>query len=251
MFTTIAWSESVDQGGVILPIAAVADMHMRTQGDYIVTNEYNKLIGTYACVGATATRARIVSPSLRKINPYCIRPLELAITPAGIPVHAVNPGLAVQLDSEEELSAEHNGNPVAAAEQTSIVAWLSSGAIQPVTGKIYTIYFTITLAQLAGAWAFSEITFIDQLPVGTYTIVGAEFVIASGVVARFVPKGGSNRPGVPIVAASNFGTNTTFRYGNMGAFTTFKTLTPPGVEVLSSAAVASATYNCYMDVIPG
>lgn len=250
MFTTVAFSESVDQGGVMSPIAAVADMHVRTQGDYIVTNEYNKLLGAYACVGATATRARLVSPSLRKVNPYCVRPLELAITPAGRPVHGVNPSLAVQLDSEEELSAEHNGNP-AAAEQTSIAVWLSSGAVQPVTGKIYTIYFTITLAQLAGAWAFSEITFIDQLPVGTYTIVGAEFVIAGGVVARFVPKGGTNRPGVPIVAASNFGIDNTFRYGNMGAFTTFKTLTPPGVEVLSSAAAVSATYDCYMDVIPG
>lgn len=248
MFTTVAWSESIDAGGILSRIAAVPDAHVRTDGDGIVINEFNRLVGAFACVGATATQARMLSPSLRKLNLHHIRPLELAITPAGIPVHSVSSNNYLQLDENEMLEVEENGNP-AAAEQVSIAAWLASAAIQPVSGKICTVAFTFTLAQVAGAYTFSEITFIDELPVGTYTIVGCEFVVAGGVIARFVPKGGVNRPGCPIVAASNFGSDMTFRMGNMGPWLDFKTTTPPGVEVLGSAAAASATYNGYMDII--
>lgn len=248
MFTTVCWSESIDAGGVLSRIAAVPDSHVRTDGDMIVVNEFNRFVGAFACVGASATQCRFLSPSLRKTNLHHVRPLELAITPAGIPNHSVNANNFLQLDENEGLEVEQNGNP-AAAEQVSIAAWLASGAIQPVSGKIITVNFSITLAQLAGAWAFSEITFTDELPVGNYTIVGAEFIISGGVVARFVPKGGANRPGCPTLAASNFGRNTIFRQGGMGSWLDFKTTTPPGVEVLSSAAAVSATYQCYMDVI--
>lgn len=248
MFTTVAWSESIDAGGVLSNIAAVPDNHVRTEGDSVIIGDFNRIVGAYACVGASATQARFVAPSLRRLNPQHIRPLELAITPAGIPKVCVYPENFLQLDDSEELKVEQNGNP-AAAEQVSVAAFLASGAVTPVNGKIITVNFTITLAQLAGAWAFSEITFIDELPVGTYTIVGAEFVISGGVVARFVPKGGVNRPGCPIVAGAGFGVDSYFRQGRMGNWMDFKTTTPPGVEVLSSAAAVSATYQGYMDVI--
>lgn len=249
MFTTIAHSESLDAGAAFTRIAAVPDNHMRTDGDGIVIGEFNRLIGGYACCGATVTEVRYQSPSLRRHNPCYIRPLELAITPAGIPVHGVDPAVSIPLDTNEMLEVEENGDP-AAAEQVSVATFLGTGQITPVNGKIITVNFTITLAQVVSSWQFSEITFPDELPVGDYEIVGAEFVISGGVVARFVPKGEIHRPGAPVVAAGNFGANTPFRFGKMGTWMRFNTIRPPGVEVLGSVAAGSATYQCYMDVIP-
>jgi hypothetical protein len=248
MFTTVAWSESIDAGGVLSHLTAVPDTHVRTDGDGIVIGEYNRLVGALACVGATATQARFVSPSIRRLNAQHIRPLELAICQAGIPNVSIYPDNYIQLEDSEDLKVEENGNP-AAAEQCSIVAFLSSGAIQPVSGKIITINFSITVALVAGAWAFSEMTFADELPVGNYTVVGMELVAAAAVAARLVPKGGVNRPGCPTIVANNFGRDSYFRQGRMGNWLDFKTTTPPGVEVLSSAAAGSATYQGYLDVI--
>jgi len=250
MHTVIAYSESQDLAGARGNVAGVPDQHMKVQGDGIYIGEYNKLLGAYACIGSLGEDARLVSPSLRRINPYYIRPLELAIDPAGDPIHAVSRNILLDLDVNEALECQIIADP-AAAEQETVLVFLASGAIQPIDGKIHTVAFTITLALVAGAWAFSEIDFVDELPVGNYKVVGAVLEADGTVGFRFVPVGASHRPGAPTVPACNYEADKTFRFGNFGTWFTMSTLQPPGVEVIASADAVSATYYGYMDIIPG
>lgn len=248
-FTTVAYSESQDLGGVRGNIAAVPDQSVRAQGDSIVVNEYNRLIGSLAAMGATSTEVRVVSPSLRRKAPNYIRGLNLGIVPAALPLHDVDLGKKVTLDIDEQLQVDAVANP-AAAEQGSVALWLADGDIVPVDGEIFTVRCTITLAQLAGAWAFSALTFIDVLPSGVYDVVGMQSVIAGGVVARLVPVGGTNRPGAPCHQALNSTVvNDIFRNGYLGVRCSFDQNNPPNFEVMSSAAAASATYDVYLDLI--
>jgi len=250
MFTMIAYSGSVDHAAVLTKLAGVSDQHIKVAGTQVTVGKLNQIIGEAAYIGAISTEARLISPSLRRTNPFYIMPIEQGLVPADTPAISLHPDNPIPLDVNEALEAEHDGNP-AAAEQTTIGVLLSDGKVSPATGEIIVVNATITLAQLAGAWSFSEITFPDTLPVADYSVVGARVIAAGGVLFRFVPVGESHRPGGIVAQGANDKDAWEMRYGRMGEWFKFNTVQPPGVEMLSSAAAGAATYQIYLDVIKG
>lgn len=249
-FTTVAFSQSQDEGGVLLPVAGVPDQSIRINGnDVVVPPEMNKLVGALACIGTTGVRAQLVSPSLRRTNPYDIRPFVLGLFPTTLEPANFHPLSPVSLETNEPLDCNVHADP-AAAEQQSVVAWLADGPLAPVAGKIIRARFTWTAALVAGVWANAPIVFPDGLPVGIYSIVGAYMVAATAVVARFVPVGAKWRPGFPVAQTAAGLMDDTFRFGNLGKWCDFDQVTPPSLDVLSSAAAGSATYTGVVDLIP-
>ncbi len=249
MFTVVCFSESQNLAGVEGNIAAVPDQHVRTEGDQIFILDFDKLMGVYACAGATAELVRLVSPSLRRVNPHIVRPLELAITPAGVPVVALDPAIMLPLAVNESLECLLTSTP-GGLEQASVAVWLTDSGVQPVGGAISTIRFAVNLALVAGQWSFAQIDLFDELPVGNYKVVGGEMQVAGGVVFRFVPPGSYNRPGAPTVAGENFSPLRLFRNGRLGEWFSFHTTQPPGIEILSSANAVAADYIGYIDIVP-
>lgn len=249
-FTLVAWAESQDPAGLFVPSAAVADQHIRTTGDNIFVPDYNQLIGAAAFVGTLGNLARLVAPSLRRVNPYYIQPVEELLVAGNPAAVAIQPGIAIPLDTGEQLMVEDNSNP-AAAEQHTFLAWLASGAIAPVSGPIRTVRCQITLTQVAGAWTFSPVDFIDELPVGKYTIVGGHVIAAGAVAWRLVFVGSWARPGAIAAQVDDQVGLDIFRAGWLGAWGTFDQGNPPVIELLGSAAAGSATYECALDIIPG
>lgn len=249
-FTTIAFSESQDAGGVFTTLNAVPDQHVNAVGVDIMIPEYNRLIGAMACLGNNAgARARLVCPSLRRVNPFAVHPVALGIVPGSDPPVAMGAGLSIQLDSGENLEAEEDANP-AAAEQHAVVVWLADRDIAPVSGKMYGVRFTVTLTLVVNTWAFGVIDTIDDLPSGNYAVVGARLVAAAGIAARFVPIGEKSRPGFPVQASVAERQSLLFRYGWLGEWFRFSTTQLPGIECLTSAAAGAAAYDGFMDVIP-
>lgn len=245
----VAFSESVATTAATQEIAAVQDQHIKTQGDNVYVNEYNRLIGGMACVDAAALDVYFTSPTLRRRAPHHLQPITLGIVPGSPHAYDLFPDRSIPLDIDEQLQVEFMGS-AAGATQKSVLAFLSNQEIRPVVGSIFTARATITLAQVAGAWAFSELTFADELPVGSYDIVGARAVIAGGVAFRFVPVGGTNRPGAPCAQlVSNVDNESPFRSGRLGVWCSFPHNSVPGVEVLGSAAAGSATYNVFVDLV--
>jgi len=248
MFTTIAYSESQDEAGVMTRMAAVPDQHIKTVGDIITIPHLNQIIGAFAAVGTLGDEARLISPSLRRTNPLYITPISNALNVGATPAMHFHPENPIPLTTNESLEAENDADP-AAPEQHTIVVWLADGVILPITGEIFTINAHITLAQVVGSWEFSEITFPDSLPVADYSIVGARLLVAAGIVFRFVPVGGINRPGGLVCPSIQGITSIHQRFGGLGEWLKFNTVQPPGVELLGSAPVGSATYELYIDVI--
>jgi len=248
MFSLIAFSESIDPAGVFEKLTAVADQHIKTAGDGITIPAMNNIIGAFSAQGTVPAESRLVSPSLRRINPFYITPVENALFAGNMPAMMYRGDNPIVLDVNETLEVECDANP-AGAEQLSVLVWLADGSVVVVSGEVWTVNCHITLAQLAGAWAFSEITFPDSLPVGDYQIIGARAQIAGGVGFRFVPVGAAHRPGG--IVAQDTGSHDPWaqRFGRLGVWAEFNTVQPPGMEVMSSAAAGSATYECYIDVI--
>jgi len=248
MFTVAGWSESQDPGGVFVGQTAIPDQHIRVEGDSLFIQEFNRLMGGYALDGTVAGLHRLVSPSLRRVNPFYLNPVEQALAPAALPQHCVSPDISVILDPNEQLQSEYSANP-AGAEQCSAFAWLADSEITSVKGEIRTLRFQVTAALVVNTWAFSEIDFIDELPVGAYDIVGGGLVAATGTVFRFVPTGAHHRPGAPTSTVIELVANDVFRFGRLGVWCTFEQIRPPGVEIACGTAAGSASYEGFMDVI--
>ncbi len=249
-FTTVAFAENADAGGVFTTLNAVPDQHVTAVGVDIQVPAYNRIIGAMACVGNNAgARARIVSPSLRRVNPYHISPVNLGLVPADPPAIDMVSGRTVLLDLGENIEAEEDANP-AALEQHAVAVWLADKDVTPVSGKIHTVRFTVLVAQAINAWTFAGIDTVDDLPAGNYAVVGARLVAAGGIVARLVPIGETSRPGFSVSQSVAHIDADLFRVGWLGEWFRFNTLQLPGLEILGSAAAAAATYDGYLDVIP-
>ncbi len=246
--TTIAYAEANTPDGTFQKIDAVSDQHIRIEGTKVFVSDMNNIIGAMGCMGALSSELRLVAPSLRRINPFYVTPLEVAIVPDNPILHPFRPANPVPLEVTEALEIEYNG-VAGAARQATAAIFLAGGALPTVSGMMWTINCTITLAQVVSSWEYSEVTFPDALAVGNYKVVGARVNCAGGVAFRFVPVGAAHRPGGVCSQGVNEEDPAFQRYGGLGEWFTFNTIQPPGIEIIGSAAAGSATYEVYIDVI--
>ena len=249
MHTTIAYSEGKNVAtGVFSKLNGVADQHIKVFGTMIYIAAFNHLIGAYCVGGTEPEEARLVSPSLRRVNPFYITPIEIGLLP--VEPHAMRyfPESPVKLETNEALEAEISGVDATASVKT-VVVFLAPGAVTPVSGAIWTINTHITLDPKASVWTYSEIAFPDALPVANYTVVGARLVCAAAAAFRFVPVGEGYRPGGIVVQDVDENDPDRQRFGALGRWFDFPSVQPPGIEVIASADVGADTYELYIDVI--
>lgn len=248
MFTTVAYSKNVDCLGVFTNVIPVPDQHVKTGVNDIIVGALNNLVAAYCLAGAAGLQARLVAPSLRRVNPYCIAPFELVSIPSLNPTMMYHPESPVPLDVNESLEAEIDATNADTAQKT-VVVWLSDGVLTPTTGEIFTINAHVTVAGVLNVWTFAEITFPDSLPVADYAVVGARLRMTDCAAFRFVPVGAFNRPGGIGSHVLNQNDPWCQRFGRMGEWFQFNTVQPPGIEVLGGAAEGSATWELFIDAI--
>lgn len=249
-FTLIGYSESQDTSGNLTNVAALADPHVRVIGDdVIVPDDLNYLASAYQ-VGLNATRASVVSPSIRRRYPFELTPLDANANPAN---HFIFQPFStpIQLDGSEALNFQVAENAAGSNRNTGLL-WLSDGPFTPVTGsEIFTIRATGATTLGTYAWTNCALTFNDTLPAGEYAVVGMQATSAGALAARLVFTGIPWRPGVICTTVSTNVGNPLFRYGNMGVFGTFAHNTPPTVDFLSLSADTSQTVFLDLVMITG
>lgn len=243
--TLVAWSESVPLVTTQQLLAGVPDSHVRVEGDNIVVPKYNMIVGEYA-IGVDIQNVEIQAPSLRRMFPENIAPVENVATPAFPPdplIRKINP---LPLEIDEQLTALA-GNSNALPQLENVFIWLADGPIQPVTGPIFTIAGTLTVPATAYAWGNAPIVLSDSLPVGDYKIVGGRCELASLIAWRVNFVGGIWRPGTLGVASISSKTPKGSRYGDMGVWGVFSHLTPPTIDTFDTGAGGAAII--YLDLI--
>lgn len=248
MFTLIAYSNAKDCLGVFTSIPAVQDQHVKTAGDFITVPTLNNIVGSYCLGGATIAEARLVSPSLRRVNPLYIAPVELVSVPSLDPLMMYHPENPIALDVNESLEAQIDATNADVA-QKMVLVWLADGALTPVTGEIFTVNAHLNVELIVDTWQFSEIEFPDSLPVADYDVVGARLVGVDLAAFRFVPVGQAHRPGGVGSVINNQADPWCQRFGRMGVWFDFNTVQPPGIECLGGAAEAAADIELYIDLI--
>ncbi len=246
MFTLVAFSEVVGILGGWDNINAVPDQHVKTQNEFIYIGDFNRIVGEKAYVG-TSDWARLLSPSLRAVNPEHIQHLEAVEFPAGNCDRMFHPEKSIPLIPNEALECEIYNNPGTVTE--SVIVALAQGGITPITGDIRRVYFHCTPPLAEAVWAFSEIIVPDGLPVGNYAVVGCRLHSATSTAFRFVPVGGFARPGGLCVASELYLDPFHQHEGRLGEWFTFNTVQLPGIEVLDTAATGATNLHGWMDLI--
>lgn len=245
-FTLAAFTESQDTAGVLTEVAALPDQHLTTDGDDIlVPDEYNKLMGCMA-LGATITGARISSPTLRKrLNPD-LSALNIGAEPALRDAFHDYMENAIELTPGEGLRALVSES-FTTIERETVLVWLGDGALEAVSGEIFTVKLTGTTTLVANAWSLVPLTILQQLESGKWGIVGMRAISAGGVAARLVIPGSSWRPGCIAFDAENDIDIQRFRRGKAGLWGEFSHSFLPQVEFLSISADTAETV--YLDLV--
>lgn len=246
MFTLVGFSELQDTGAVLTNVAALADQHVRVEGDNIVIPAgMNNLLGAFA-IGAMIDRARIETPSLRRTLLLDLPELNVAaepVFPNALFNAFYNP---IPLDEFEPMRALV-AEAASGAEQETVLVWLGDGPQAPVTGEIYTVQALSATTLTAYAWTNGALTFSQTLPAGRYQVVGFRAQSNGLLAARLVFVGGTWRPGaIGTDAASDVG-HSLFRRGALGVWGEFTHDQPPTVDFLSASADAAETVH--LDVI--
>lgn len=239
-----AWSESQDSA-VLTNIAALADQQLRTQGDDVIVPELAYL-GAFYMVGLNVTQAQFVSPSVRRMWPFDVSPVDRSAEPT-----APTPFLnwfdrPLQLQAGEQMNALM-AEDAAGAIRTTALAWFFDSAPQPAAGDIFTIRATAATTLAAFAWTNGALTLSQALPNGTYDLVGMRAESAGLIAARAVFVGGGWRPGVIGYDAPGDIDDPWFRRGRLGVWGTFTHLSPPSIDFLSVSADTAETV--WLDLI--
>lgn len=239
MFHIGAFAEDIDPGGAMANIAACRETRFQTVGDdWRIPPELTYIAGHAALIDdASGVQAQFQSPSLRILANLDVEPVILAAVfgpPDEVTLFKANP---IQLQADENLNLQMNSNP-AAVEVHYGLFWLSDGPIAPAQGNSFTVRCTAAITQTETTWVNGNLTFGQDLPAGSYAVVGMRARAATGVAARLVFQGQNACPGVPIVNAIGDADFDEFRHGRFGVFGTFPHTNPPTLDVLGGGAVA-------------
>lgn len=244
-FHTIAWRESIADITAD-DISVVADSIMTVQnGHFVPQRDMFLLYASYQAAGAT--RARLISPSLRQITTPWIRPTAVAIV-QGVESHVAdyrsNP---LRIKGLEELQLEAFQTTGGAAVVVSVAA-LADGMMQPMpAGDVYTMRGTAAATLTAGAWTLGTVTWQDTLPAGNYACVGLQYFGTTGLAARLIFEDQFWRPGCIGAGLVTSQQHPMFSKGGLGVWGRFNANRMPSIEFLGNAA--DTAQEVYLDFI--
>jgi len=240
-FTLVGWHESVDASTALTKIAALADPHIRVEGDNIIVPSLNQLCFTYA-VGTGLIRAQLDSPSLRRLLLYDINPVdpnaEPAYTVAVQTPHRFNSPYPLDVNEPLSCAVLNTGT-----QWTTVLVWLSDGALTPVTGDFLTVRATGSTTLSPYEWTNVAITFDQTLPAGRYAVVGFRYQSTNAIAGRLVFPGYAWRPGLIGIDTDYESPITIFRNGGLGIWGEFEHNTPPTVDCLARGADTSEIFH--------
>tara|TARA_Y100000310_G_scaffold181737_1_gene181740 strand:+ start:633 stop:1385 length:753 start_codon:yes stop_codon:yes gene_type:complete len=247
MLHMTGWFQDVDQGASAADIDAMPDETLFTSGDIIrVPTEIPFLVGVMGLTAATTfTSAQLQSPSLRTLANFDVLPFGRAATfenPQPLNWLGANP---VRLIGDESLTFNTNTDHGSAIEIYAFVM-LADAVPSPVNGEIFSVRATAGITLADGAWTNGALTFTQDLPFGTYDVVGLRIESTNAVAGRLVFPGGRWRPGVPAVNANSDIDFPFFRHGRMGTLGTFNSNSPPSVDIVG---VTDTSETVILDLI--
>lgn len=239
MFHAAAFYSSLAQNAAYAQLAAVQDGGLTKNPSGLYIAPANLVILAAHVQGVTVSRAQIQAPSLRnfaypEIYPVVVGARTAIPDNAGYQIYKERGPRLLMNEAFGVYASEANTG----ASPTNALLCVADRIVPAPQGQIITVVATFTITLVDLVWTGGQLTFEQQLPNGTYAVVGMQVVADNANYARLLFPGGSNwRPGCPV--ADLYGEKdwlNAFRVGNMGSWGEFVFNNPPQIEVFGAAA---------------
>lgn len=244
MFHLFAFSEVIANTANI-DIDAVQEGIMTVMNTHLLLPTDMQLVAASA-FSATLSRARIVAPSLRQVGIPYIRPIFQAVIPPQDPNLQDLTKFPLRLRANEEIAIQATSG-VAMTERFTALLWLMDRYEPIPPGDVYTLYGTSTTAAVANTWTQLAITWNDQLPNGTYVVIGSEIQSTNAQAHRWIFNNQYLRPGFMSVSGLGNRSAPLSYDGRLGILGRFTTVTLPRAEVLVNGT--DAAHDVYLQAI--
>jgi hypothetical protein len=244
-FHTLAWRLSLADV-TATDVTPVQDSIMTIQnGHFVPQTDHMLLYASYQAAGAT--RARLISPTLRQVTTPWIRPTAVAIV-QGVEAHVADyRGNPLRLRMLEELQYEALQTTGGAGVVVGIAGIQRTPSAPAPGGDTFTMRGTATTTLVAGTWTQGAVTWQDSLPTGKYACVGLQYVGATALAARLIFEEQVPRPGCIAAGLVTSQQHEMFAKGGLGVWGIFDSNRMPNVEFLANAA--DTAEEVYLDFI--
>lgn len=240
--------QSVDASAGYVALNALSDPLLRIIDDTKLRPPVDMLLLAAAAGGTGITRARIEAPGLLRVAWPAIVPLNGATTVGSYPAVCDLSDRPVRLAAGEDFQVAVCN---ASADYALGLLVLGRDLTPAPPGEAFWVrYSKSATTTAAGAWTqfgAAELDWEQDLPAGTYAVVGMDHIGPTAMAARLIWPDSRYRPGVlaHISAAASFA-SPLFQGGRLGVMGTF-THELPGVEVLCTGD--DATFEGLLRVV--
>jgi len=229
-----------------LAMTPVVDPQLTSNANGFLLPEAMTIQQVYAS-GLGVTQGRINVPSLRAVTLPRINPVNHALYPVDDPPTIRYKEAGPKIQRSETFGFQITSDATAGPNDSYALVWIYNRPRQRVEGPQYTARASATVTCVAGAWVLGAITMEQDLPSGSYAIVGCDVIGATAVAMRFSFPGGGYSPGLLVQQAAGQFFLDTYRYNNMGYYGVFNNDQPPQIYVLGTAG--AVTLTIFMDLV--
>lgn len=249
MFHLAAFFKNQPLGAVLQTLNALPEQVLITQNNGFLPDKPYSIIGAYF-LGLDITAAQLSIPSYRDIALPQMHPLERAAAVPTRPNWIDLRGNPLKVRAAETLTALTSNNNAGAENEYGCVL-LCPDQLDPVpAGRYVQVGFTATIAAVANAWTLGQLTPSQNLPPGTYYVIGAQIQSATIVFGRLVFPGQVARPGIPgVTSLGNIGIFNEMP-GALGKWGQFNTVVYPQLEVVCTGADVAQTVTLDCVYVP-
>ena len=248
MHHTVAWSANASNTAEV-DLTPVADPVIPVTAANHFLPQRDQPILYIGAASPNLQRARITTPTLALVTTPFVQPINQAAT-FGIPQrfadYSAQPLMLRALEEISLLVTQTGG----AAEFVTGVAGLLYQFIPPPQGTVWTLRATSVTAAVARVWTQLTLTFQNQLPSGSFAVVGLTHQSTNAMASRLIFENQVPRPGsLSIQSLTNF--NDRLFDGSspetLGVWGQFHNYIMPLCEVLCNAA--DAAHEVYLDIM--
>jgi len=232
-YHTVAFFENMSTTG-FEGVNAVQDTILNTVNNRILPGSNYGLSYVYVN-SADVSLARLDSPQSRAVVLPLFPEVDQNSGPSSDPNindYRQNPFTIRGLEEFQPQIDNVSGGP---SDQFVIMGLQES--FQPVpAGEIWTMHGTSTTSTNAGEWTTITISWSDELPAGSWALVGGLAQSTTGIAYRWVLEGQDLRPGGVCTTSLANRTADMFYGGGLGVLGKFQAWNPPRIQMLESSA---------------
>lgn len=226
---------SVANGSTFTKLDAYQTIFENVQNHNLIVPSLNQILAVHA-YGANMSRAELQAPDLQSPGYPQVSPINTAVPSNSVEAKLLNlMNNPLKVTSGEQLSA-YVINGGSASEQEFMALLLADKQPTPEKKAFRTLRLTGSTTLTANEPVNCTMTFDDNLPVGTYDVIGARARSAGAIYFRLGHTDVPTRPGGVAVQSVDAEGPEIQRYGNLGVWFSFTNLTQIVMELLSTSA---------------